>query len=181
VTNGMSDYRRNSPYANSALVVSVGKDDFPGDSPLAGVEFQRALERRAFIAGGGDYRAPAQNLISFMGEKGEYRLASTYRPGVREADLSLVLPGYITDALREGIRSFDRKMRGFISVEATLTGVETRTSAALRIVRGADLQSLTLKGLYPVGEGAGYAGGIMSSALDGIRAADTIANKIRAT
>lgn len=181
VTNGMSDYRRNSPFANSALVVSVGKDDFLGDSPLAGVEFQRALERRAFIAGGGDYRAPAQNLISFMGEKGGCRLASTYRPGVREADLSLVLPGFIADALREGIRSFDRKMRGFISAEATLTGVETRTSAPVRIVRGEDLQSLTLKGLYPVGEGAGYAGGIMSSALDGIRAADAIAGKIRAT
>jgi uncharacterized FAD-dependent dehydrogenase len=175
VTNGMSDYRRNSPFANSALVVSVGKDDFPGDSPLAGVEFQRALERRAFIAGGGDYRAPAQDLISFMDGKGSCRLASSYRPGVREADLSLVLPGYITDALREGIRSFDRKMRGFITAEATLTGVETRTSAPVRIVRGEDLQSLTLKGLYPVGEGAGYAGGIMSSALDGIRAADAIA------
>jgi hypothetical protein len=181
VTNGMSNYRRNSPFANSALVVSVGKHDFPGDSPLAGVEFQRALERRAFIAGGGDYRAPAQNLISFMGEKGVSRFASTYRPGVREADLSLILPEFITDALRESIRSFDRKMRGFISTEATMTGVETRTSAPLRIVRGEDLQSPTLKGLYPVGEGAGYAGGIMSSALDGIRAADAIASKIRAT
>ncbi len=178
VTNGMSNYLRNSPFANSALVVSVGKDDFPGNSPLAGVEFQRALERRAFIAGGGDYRAPAQNLVSFMGEKGRRRLTSTYRPGVREADLSLVLPGYITDALRESIRSFDRKMRGFITAEATLTGVETRTSAPVRIVRGEDLQSLTLKGLYPVGEGAGYAGGIMSSALDGIRAADAIAQSI---
>jgi uncharacterized FAD-dependent dehydrogenase len=100
---------------------------------------------------------------------------------VREADLSLVLPGYITDALREAIRSFDRKMRGFINAEATLTGVETRTSAPVRIVRGEDLQSLTLKGLFPVGEGAGYAGGIMSSALDGIRAADAIAGEIRAT
>jgi uncharacterized FAD-dependent dehydrogenase len=178
VTNGMSDYRRNSPFANSALVVSVGNDDFPGESPLAGVAFQRALERRAFIAGGGDYRSPAQNLISFMGEKGGYRLASTYRPGVREADLALVLPGFITDALREAIRSFDRKMRGFISAEATLTGVETRTSAPVRIVRGEDLQSLTLQGLYPVGEGAGYAGGIMSSALDGIRAADVIARSL---
>lgn len=181
VTNGMSDYRRDSPFANSALVVSVGKDDFPGDSPLAGVEFQRTLERRAFIAGGGDYRAPAQNLVSFMEGKGTRRFASTYRPGVREADLSLVLPGFVTDSLREAIRSFDRKMRGFISAEATLTGVETRTSAPVRILRGDDLQSLTLKGLYPVGEGAGYAGGIMSSALDGIRAADAIAEKIRAT
>jgi hypothetical protein len=156
----------------------VGKDDFPGDSPLAGVEFQRALEHRAFISGGGDYRAPAQSLISFLDGKTGGRLTSSYRPGVREADLSLVLPDYITDALRDGIRSFDRKMRGFISTEATLTGVETRTSAPLRIVRGEDLQSLTLKGLYPVGEGAGYAGGIMSSALDGIRAADAIAHSL---
>lgn len=178
VTNGMSDYHRDSPYANSALVVSVGKDDFPGESPLAGIELQRALERRAFIAGGGDFLAPAQNLISFLGEKGGYPIKSTYRPGVREADLSLVLPGYITDALREAIRSFDRKMRGFISAEATLTGVETRTSAPLRIVRGEDLQSQTIQGLYPIGEGAGYAGGIMSSALDGIRAADAIARSL---
>jgi uncharacterized FAD-dependent dehydrogenase len=156
----------------------VGKEDFPGKSPLAGIELQRELERRAFIAGGGGFLAPAQNLISFLGEKGGYPVTSTYRPGVREADLSLALPGYITSALREAIRSFDRKMRGFISAEATLTGVETRTSAPLRIVRGEDLQSQSLQGLYPVGEGAGYAGGIMSSALDGIRAADAIAKSL---
>jgi uncharacterized protein len=180
VTNGMSDYRRSSPYANSALVVTVRKDDFPGDSPLAGVEFQRSLERAAFAAGGGDYRAPAQNLMAFLGEKGRYRVSSTYRPGVRETDLSLVFPGYVTDTLRAGIRSFDRKMRGFLSAEATLTGVETRTSAPVRIVRGEDFQSLTLRGIYPVGEGAGYAGGIMSAALDGIRVADTIARKLQA-
>jgi uncharacterized FAD-dependent dehydrogenase len=177
-TNGMSDYLRDSPWANSALVVSVGKDDFPGDSPLAGVEFQRRLERAAFAAGGSDYRAPAQNLMAFMGERGGHRVASTYRPGVVEADLSLLLPGFVTDTLREGIRSFERKMRGFITAEATLTGVETRTSAPVRIIRGEDLQSPTIKGLYPVGEGAGYAGGIMSSALDGIRAADAVAGSL---
>jgi hypothetical protein len=178
VTNGMSDYRRNSPCANSALVVALGKDDFPGDSPLAGVEFQRTLEREAFIAGGSHYRAPAQNLMAFLGEKGTYRITSTYRPGVVEADLALMFPDYVTDTLRKGIRSFDRKMRGFITAEATLTGVETRTSAPVRIVRGEDLQSPVLRGLYPVGEGAGYAGGIMSSALDGIRAADAIAGSL---
>jgi len=178
VTNGMSDYHRNSPCANSALVVTVGKDDFPGDSPLAGVEFQRTLEREAFIAGGSDYRAPAQNLMAFLGEKGTYRITSTYRPGVEEADLSLLFPDYVVDTLRKGIRSFDRKMRGFITAEATLTGVETRTSAPVRIIRGEDLQSPVLRGLYPVGEGAGYAGGIMSSALDGIRAADAIARSL---
>jgi hypothetical protein len=175
VTNGMSDYRRNSSFANSALVVAVGKDDFLGEAPLAGVEFQRTLERKAFIAGGGDYRAPAQNLMAFLGEKGTYGISSTYLPGVREADLCQVLPEYVTEALREGIRSFERKMRGFMTREASLTGVETRTSAPVRIVRGEGLQSLTLRGLYPAGEGAGYAGGIMSSALDGIRAADAIA------
>ncbi|MGD0843516.1 MAG: FAD-dependent protein, partial [Geobacteraceae bacterium] len=155
-----------------------GKDDFPGDSPLAGVEFQRTLEREAFIAGGSDYRAPAQNLMAFLGEKGTYRITSTYRPGVEEADLSLLFPDYVVDTLRKGIRSFDRKMRGFITAEATLTGVETRTSAPVRIIRGEDLQSQVLRGLYPVGEGAGYAGGIMSSALDGIRAADAIAGSL---
>ncbi len=178
VTNGMSDYRRDSPCANSALVVSVGKGDFPGDSPLAGIEFQRSLERRAFAAGGGGYRAPAQNLMAFLGKKGNFRIASTYLPGVLETDFSRVLPGFVTAALREGIASFDRKMRGFITDEATLTGVETRTSTPLRIVRGEDYQSLSLKGLYPVGEGAGYAGGIMSSALDGIRVADAIAGNL---
>ncbi|HEX9023111.1 MAG TPA: hypothetical protein VF799_04645 [Geobacteraceae bacterium] len=175
VTNGMSDYRRGSPYANSALVVNVRVGDFPADSPLAGIEFQRALERRAFAAGGSDYRAPAQNLMAFLEGKGRCRIASTYRAGVREADLGRLLPAFVTDTLRDGVRGFDRKMRGFITDEATLTGVETRTSSPLRIVRGEDFQSLTMKGLYPVGEGAGYAGGIMSSALDGIRVADAIA------
>jgi hypothetical protein len=178
-TNGMSDYLRDSPYANSALVVSVGKDDFPDDSPLAGIAFQRSLESAAFVAGEGRYKAPAQNLLSFLGEKGNYKLASTYLPAVVEADLSSMLPGFVTDSLREGIRSFDRKMRGFITGEATLTGVETRTSAPVRIVRGEDLQSLSLGGFYPVGEGAGYAGGIMSSALDGVRFADAIARDLK--
>jgi hypothetical protein len=173
-TNGMSDYLRDSPYANSALVVSVGKDDFPDDSPLAGIAFQRSIERAAFAAGGGRYRAPAQNLLSFLGERGNYQLTSTYRPGVVEADLSSLLPGFVTDSLREAIHGFDRKMHGFITSEATLTGVETRTSAPVRILRGEDLQSISLRGLYPVGEGAGYAGGIMSSALDGVRAADAV-------
>lgn len=181
VTNGMSNYRRNSPYANSALVVNVGIGDFPGDSPLAGIEFQRGLERRAFAAGGGDYRAPAQNLMAFLEGKGRYRIVSSYRPGVREADLSRLFPGFVTDTLRDGIRVFDRKMRGFITDEATLTGVETRTSSPLRIVRGEDFQSPTMQGLYPVGEGAGYAGGIMSSALDGIRVADAIAGNMGAS
>ena len=178
VTNGMSAYLRDSPYANSALVVTVGRRDFSGDSPLAGMEFQRMLEKRAFTAGGGDYRAPAQNLLAFLGEKGTGALFSTYRPGVREADLATMLPGFVTETLREGIRSFDRKMRGFITGEACLIGVETRTSAPVRIMRGEDLQSVSTEGLFPAGEGAGYAGGIMSAALDGVRIADRIAGQL---
>ncbi|HLO26564.1 MAG TPA: hypothetical protein VK187_10645, partial [Geobacteraceae bacterium] len=178
VTNGMSAYLRDSPYANSALVVTVGRRDFSGDSPLAGMEFQRMLEKRAFTAGGGDYRAPAQNLLAFLGEKGTGALFSTYRPGVREADLATMLPGFVTETLREGIRSFDRKMRGFITGEACLVGVESRTSAPVRIMRGEDFQSVSTEGLFPAGEGAGYAGGIMSAALDGVRIADRIAGQL---
>lgn len=180
VTNGMSAHLRNSPFANSALVVTVGPDDFGSALPLAGVEFQRRWERRAFEAGGGGYRAPAQNLLSFLGMKGGKGVSSSYRPGVAEADLTMALPAAVTETLREGLRDFDRKMRGFVTAEATLTGVETRTSAPVRIVRGEDCQSVSLPGLYPTGEGAGYAGGIMSAALDGIRVADIIAGKIAA-
>ncbi|TSK06089.1 MAG: hypothetical protein FPO08_14825 [Geobacter sp.] len=179
VVNGMSGYRRNGPFANSALVATVGPADFAGASPLAGVEFQRELERRAFNAGGGGYLAPAQSLMGFLG-KGEGRIHASYRPGVTEYDLVSLLPAPVAATLREGIEYFDRKMRGFISAEATLTGVETRTSAPLRIVRGEDLQSKSHNGLYPTGEGAGYAGGIMSAALDGIRVADAIAARIAA-
>lgn len=180
VTNGMSAHLRNSPFANSALVVTVGPDDFSSALPLAGVEFQRRWERRAFEAGGGGYRAPAQNLLSFLGMKGGKGVSSSYRPGVAESDLTMALPAAVTETLREGLRDFDRKMRGFVTAEATLTGVETRTSAPVRIVRGEDCQSVSLPGLYPTGEGAGYAGGIMSAALDGIRVADIIAGKIAA-
>ena len=178
VVNGMSGYRRNSPNANSALVATVGPADFPSGSVLAGVEFQRALERSAFQAGGGGYLAPAQSLLAFLG-KGRGRLVSSYRPGVTESDLALLFPAGVVATLKEGIFDFERRMRGFVSAEATLTGVETRTSAPLRIVRGADLQSPSHAGLYPTGEGAGYAGGIMSAALDGIRVADAIAARLQ--
>lgn len=180
VTNGMSNQSRNSPYANSALVVTVGRNDFDGDSPLAGIEFQRKLERDFFIAGGGGYVAPAQNMISFLQDRAQLPVRSSYRPGVREESLPGLFPEYVTATLRDGIRHFDRKMRGFVTAEATLIGVETRTSAPLRIVRGGDLQSVSLPGLYPSGEGAGYAGGIMSAALDGIRVADAIAARLLA-
>lgn len=178
VTNGMSGYLRDAPHANSALVVNVTPADFGGSDPLAGVEFQRVWERKAFAAGGRDYRAPAQNLMAFLGAKGGTPFSS-YRPGVREAALHEVLPPYVTATLKEGLGHFDRKMKGFVTAEATLVGVETRTSAPLRILRGEDFQSVSLSGLYPAGEGAGYAGGIMSAALDGIRVADAIAAKIQ--
>jgi uncharacterized FAD-dependent dehydrogenase len=178
VTNGMSNHLRNSPWANSALVVTVGRSDFSDGSPLAGMHFQRDLEMKAFAAGGGGYLAPAQSLMNFMGKGSINPCRSSYRPGIVEADLSTILPRYVVDTLRNGIRSFERKMCGFLTSEATLVGVETRTSAPLRIVRSADCQSLTLKGLYPAGEGAGYAGGIMSAALDGIRVADAIVARL---
>jgi hypothetical protein len=179
VTNGMSSHLRDSPYANSALVATVTPSDFAGSDPLAGVAFQRCWERKAFEAGGGTGCAPAQNLLGFMGERRGGAYSSSYRPGVVEADLETVLPTYVATTLRDGVRHFERKMRGFLSREATLTGVETRTSAPVRIVRDGDFQSVSVRGLYPTGEGAGYAGGIMSAALDGIRVADRIAQEMR--
>lgn len=180
VTNGMSSHARNTPWANSALVATVRREDFPGDSPLAGVLYQRQLEQLAFSLGGSDYRAPAQNLLAFLGKGKSGAVNSTYRPGVREADLARLLPEHVTRTLRDGIESFDRKMRGFITAEATLVGVESRTSAPVRILRGEDFQSVGVARLYPCGEGAGYAGGIMSAALDGIRVADAVAGQERA-
>lgn len=178
VTNGMSNLGRDSGLANSALVVNVRPEDFDGTDPLAGVRFQQQWERRAFEAGGCSYSAPAQNLLTFLGavKSGTYR--SSYRPGTVAADLTRVLPEYVSSTLREGIKAFERKMKGFVTAEATLTGVETRTSAPLRILRDDGCQSPTVQGLYPCGEGAGYAGGIMSAALDGVRVADKIAEQL---
>ena len=179
VTNGMSFYQRNSPFSNSALVVSVGERDFPGSHPFAGIEFQRALEQKAYAAGNHSYKAPAQNLMDFATGKGCHAVNSSYRPGIVPVDLTEILPRDVARALQAGVREFDRKMRGFLTVEASLTGVETRTSAPVRIVRGSDFQSVSLPGLFPAGEGAGYAGGIMSAAVDGIRIADRIAQELQ--
>jgi uncharacterized FAD-dependent dehydrogenase len=179
VTNGMSGQMRNAPFANSALVVNVTPADFGGADPLAGVRFQRHWEQQAFQAGGGGYCAPACNLMEFMGLPGKGLLSSSYRPGIIEADLDAVLPSFITQTLREGINDFGRKLRGFVTAEATLVGIESRTSAPARILRNERYESVGLAGLYPAGEGAGYAGGIMSSAIDGIRIADTIAERLR--
>ena len=178
VVNGMSFSKRDSPYANSALVVTVRPGDFDGlgEGPLAGIEFQRKWEDAAFKAGGGNYNAPAQRVIDFLGSRETVSLGkSSYRPALTPSDIKACLPGYVIDALRAALPQFERKMRGFVSKEAILVGVETRTSAPVRITRGENLQSVNARGLYPCGEGAGYAGGIVSSALDGIRVADEIA------
>ncbi len=178
VVNGMSNFKRDSGYANSALVVNVRPEDFFGSDPLAGVRFQQYWEHRAFLAGGGKYCAPSQNLLEFIGA-GKGTTRSSYHPCTVEADLSTLVPDYVTATLREGIVSFDRKMKGFITAEATLTGLETRTSAPLRIIRDEYCQSPVMGGIYPCGEGAGYAGGIISAALDGVRIADIIAGQMQ--
>jgi len=178
VVNGMSSLSRSGSFSNSALVVSVRPSDFEGGDPLAGVCFQRRWEEAAFAASGESYCAPAQNVMDFLG-MGKGSIRSTVLPGVREADLSSILPLPVVEGLRNGLPHFNRRMKGFVSAEATLIGVETRTSAPLRILRGEDGQSLSHRGLYPAGEGAGYAGGIMSAALDGLRAAEHIAEMMR--
>lgn len=177
ITNGMSLYKRDSPYANSAVVVNVRVEDFKEDTshPLSGLIFRRHWEEKAFMRAGENYCAPAQGLVDFLRDgEGAILNVTSFSPGVRPVRLRDVLPSYVADALKRGIGEFDRKMRGFITEEATLIGVETRTSSPVRIVRGPDGQSVSVTGLYPCGEGAGYAGGIVSSALDGIRVAMAI-------
>ncbi len=173
VVNGMSKRRRNAPSSNSALVVSVRQEDFGSDDALAGIRFQEQWERAAFRAGGGGYRAPVQNLMAFL-RQGNGPVKSSLKPGIREANLDEVLPAFVAQGLRRALPKFDRRMRGFVTGEGTLIGVETRTSAPVRILRGEDGQAVAHAGLYPVGEGAGYAGGIMSAALDGLNAAEKI-------
>jgi uncharacterized FAD-dependent dehydrogenase len=178
VTNGMSQYSRAERNANSGLVVNVTPADFAGAGPLAGIEFQRKWERRAFELGGGNYDAPAQRVGDFLAGQLSVALGAvepSYQPAVKPTDLSGALPGYVIAALREAIPAFDRQIRGFAMDDAVLTGVETRTSSPLRITRGNNLQSLNVKGLYPAGEGAGYAGGILSAGIDGIEVAEAVA------
>jgi len=175
VVNGMSRFRRDSEYSNSALVVAVRPEDFASTGALAGVDFQRELERKAFAAGGGGYYAPAQNLLEFM-RRGKGPVRGSCRPGVRPAELDRLLPAGLATVLRKALPQFDRRMPGFVTAEAVLIGVESRTSAPLRILRGDDGESLSHAGLYPAGEGSGYAGGIMSAALDGLHAAENLIN-----
>ena len=184
VTNGMSQYSRAERNANAGIVVGITPEDFPRDpadpdSPLGGVELQRQLESRAFELGGGDYRAPGQLVGDFLAGKASAdfgEVQPSYTPGVHLTDLASALPDYAIAAIREALPAFAKQIHGFDRADAVLTGVETRTSSPIRIKRNdADLQSINTCGLYPAGEGAGYAGGILSAAVDGIRVAEAVA------
>jgi uncharacterized FAD-dependent dehydrogenase len=183
VTNGMSQYSRNERNANAGIVVGITPDDYApyGDGPLAGIALQRHFESAAFVAGGRSYRAPAQLVGDFIAGNASTGLGEvmpSYRPGVTPTDLAPCLPDYAIAAIREALPTFGRQIKGFDRADAVLTGVETRTSSPIRIQRGADFQSANVKGLYPAGEGAGFAGGILSAAIDGIRVAEAVAASI---
>jgi uncharacterized FAD-dependent dehydrogenase len=178
VTNGMSQYSRNERNANAGFVVGISQADFPSDHPLAGIELQRDLETRAFAAGGRDYFAPGQRVGDFLSARPSSTLGPvvpSYRPGVRPTDLAPLMPDYVIEAMREALPVFGRKIPRYDDPDALLTGVETRTSSPIRITRGTDYQSLNVRGLFPAGEGAGYAGGILSAAVDGIKVAEAVA------
>jgi len=180
VTNGMSQYSRAERNANAGIVVGITPQDYPGD-PLAGVAFQRHWEERAYVAGGASYKAPAQRVGDFLAGKASTALGEvvpSYRPGVTPADLRECLPEFAAAAIREALPAFDRQLDGFALADAVMTGVETRTSSPVRIPRDATLQSRNVKGLYPAGEGAGFAGGILSAAVDGIRVAEAVARAV---
>ena len=179
VTNGMSQYSRNERNANAGIVVGITPTDYPG-GPLAGIDFQRQWESAAFVAGGGTYAAPAQRVGDFIAGVASTRLGHvipSYKPGVTPTDLASCLPAYAITAIREALPAFGRQIRGFDMDDAVLTGVETRTSSPIRITRDATFQSVNTKGLYPAGEGAGYAGGILSAGVDGIKIAEAVATQ----
>lgn len=180
VTNGMSQYSRNERNANAGIVVGITPSDYPG-GPLAGIDFQREIESRAFELGGADYDAPGQLVGDFIAARPSTTWGSvmpSYQPGVKLGSLDPVLPAYAIEAIREALPAFDKQIRGFAMHDAVLTGVETRTSSPIRIRRGENFQSINTVGLYPAGEGAGYAGGIISAAIDGIRVAEAVALSI---
>lgn len=181
-TNGMSNSKRNAKYANAGIVVTVSQADFARagfSGPLAGLEFQRHWEKSAYALGGGRYFAPAQSIPDYLAGKLTHKPAGTsYRPGLAHADLNRLFRPELTQSVKEALRRFDRKMRGFLSREGTLIGIESRTSSPVRVTRGEDLQSISIRGLYPAGEGCGYAGGIVSSAVDGLRIAEQIAAEL---
>ncbi len=182
VTNGMSQYSRAERNANAGIVVGIDPRDYP-EGPLAGIALQRALESNAFVLGGGDYRAPGQLVGDFIAGKPSTQLGEvmpSYKPGVTPTDLHRALPDFAIEAMREAFPAFGRKIKGFDLHDAVLTGVETRTSSPIRITRGEDFQSLNVRGLYPAGEGASYAGGILSAGVDGIKVAEAVARGLRA-
>lgn len=182
VTNGMSQYSRNERNANAAIVVGITPEDFPSNHPLAGIELQRQLEAQAFILGGSDYCAPAQLIGDFLANTPSTELGvviPSYKPGVKLGNLAQALPEYAITALREAIPAFAKKIRGFDLPDAVFTGVETRTSSPIRIKRDdTTLQSINTAGLFPAGEGAGYAGGILSAGIDGIEIAEAVARSL---
>ncbi len=183
VTNGMSQYSRAERNANSAIVVGISPEqDYPGD-PLAGIRLQRELEANAYKLGGETYDAPAQKIGDFLKGRNPSELGDvqpSFTPGIKLTDLSKALPAFAVEAIREAIPEFDRQIKGFASEDGLLTGVETRTSSPVCIKRGKDFQSINLKGFYPAGEGAGYAGGILSAGIDGIKVAEAVARDMMA-
>ena len=179
VTNGMSCYARDGINANSALLVGVGPEDFGSEHPLAGMFLQREIERRAFVLGGRSGKAPCQTVGDLLAGRASVQLGSvrpSYRPGVVPSDLAELLPAPIIGAMREALPLLGRRLRGFDCPDAVLTGPETRSSSPVRITRDETLQSVSVLGLYPCGEGAGYAGGITSAAVDGVRCAEAVLN-----
>lgn len=181
VTNGMSEYAQDGENSNSALLVPVTPDDFGSDHPLAGIEFQREWERKAFVAGGSDYSAPAQLVGDFLNQKESSETKSvqpTYKPGIKLISLDGCLPDYVIESIREAIPLLDKKLKGFAHPDAVLTGNETRSSSPVRLERDENLES-NIAGIYPAGEGAGHAGGIVSSAIDGLKVAEMVIAKLK--
>lgn len=179
VTNGMSENKRDSQNANSALLVNVSPADFPTDHPLAGIEYQRHFEQLAYKLAGSNYHAPAQKVGDFLKNRltqNVGKVIPTYKPGVTWVKMTDIFPAYITDTLKKALLDFDRKLKGFASDDAIMTGVETRSSSPVRITRD-EIHQANIRGLYPMGEGAGYAGGIMSAAMDGMKTAEQIIMK----
>jgi uncharacterized protein len=178
VTNGMSQYSRNERNANAGIVVGITPEDFPSKHPLAGIELQRTLESAAYVLGGSTYEAPGQLVGDFVKGMASTALGGvepSYKPGVKLVDLATALPSYAIEAIREAIPAFGKKIKGFDLPDAVLTGVETRTSSPIKMTRGEDFQSLNVRGLFPAGEGASYAGGILSAGVDGIKVAEAVA------
>ena len=183
-TNGMSNSHRNSKYANAGIVVSVSVEDYAREGftgPLAGIEFQRHWEKKAYELGGGKFFAPAQSIPDYLaGTLKKKPEGTSYRPGLAHVDLNRLFPDWLTSSLKQAMKAFDRRMKGFITDDSLLLGIEARTSTPLRITRNEQLQSVSMKGLYPGGEGCGYAGGIVSSGIDGLRIAEQICTELSA-